>query len=374
MKVCILSEYAYYHLDGKSSNTGGGAELQMALLAKGLLAKSHDVSFVTFIKSYNSYEIIEGIKVYNPFDNKHSGYTYLFPWNIFRLFLVLHKIDADVYIQRASTPLTGWIAFFTKLKKRIFLYSSSSDNDVSKTLTVKSLTDFKKWLYRYGVRHSDCVVCQTNHQKHLLKKSVGKEGAVIKNLYPLSKRKYNNTSASKIVWIGRLIKEKKPELYLKLAQHIPNYQFYMICATGGSTPAYFEYRDKIKEAASKIPNLKFMWNIPHHEIDKYYAESFLLVNTSPSEGFPNTFLEAWGNKIPVVSLNFDPDGIIHNNLLGFHSKTFEDMIKNIKTLIKNEELRKEMGKNSYDYVKKDHNIKKIVKDYELLIDSILNGG
>jgi hypothetical protein len=212
MKICILSEYAYYHLGGKENNTGGGAELQMALLAKGLLKKSHDVSFVTFIKSYHSYEMIDGIKVYNPFDNKHSGLTYLYPWNIYKLFKILNQIDADVYIQRASTPLTGWIAFFTKLNNRIFLYSSSSDKDVSKTLVIESITDFKRWLYSYGVKNSNSVICQTNHQKDLLRKFIEKEGTVIKNLYPLSGHSYNNknNSNSNIIWIGRLIKEKKP--------------------------------------------------------------------------------------------------------------------------------------------------------------------
>jgi glycosyltransferase involved in cell wall biosynthesis len=83
---------------------------------------------------------------------------------------------------------------------------------------------------------------------------------------------------------------------------------------------------------------------------KYYVESTLLVNTSPSEGFPNTFLEAWGNGKPIVSLNFDPDELICKNKLGFHSQTFEQLMKDIKTLVTNSQLRAEIGMNARRYI------------------------
>ena len=123
IKICILSELAYSLLAGHG--IGGGAELQMSILAKELVKRSYDVSFITFEKSSRSSELIDGIKVYNPFDNKDSGYTYLNPQNIYKLLKILKKINADIYIQRATSPLTGFIGFFTKLNNnRIFLFSA----------------------------------------------------------------------------------------------------------------------------------------------------------------------------------------------------------------------------------------------------------
>ena len=39
-------------------------------------------------------------------------------------------------------------------------------------------------------------------------------------------------------------------------------------------------------------------------------KSKILINTSSFEGFPNTFVQAWANGVPVISLKVDPDNII----------------------------------------------------------------
>jgi glycosyltransferase involved in cell wall biosynthesis len=119
-------------------------------------------------------------------------------------------------------------------------------------------------------------------------------------------------------------------------------------------------------------NLDFIGFVPYKEMGKYYAESALLVNTSPNEGFPNTFLEAWANYRPVISLGFDPDEIICKNRLGFHSKTFEQMIDNIKTIIENNQLRTEMGVNARRYIEEKHNVNKLVKEYEQIFEFLVS--
>jgi hypothetical protein len=174
MKICILSEYAYSIYTNE--NAAGGAELQMTILAKELVNRFHDVSLVTFGKSKNSFEIIDDVKVYHPFNISGKGYIYFYPQNLYKLFKVLNKIDADVYIQRATTPLTGLVAFFAKLKNKLFLYSVSSNDCVSNNLSIKGVNDLKKLIYKFGVKNCDCVICQTKDQKDLLKQTIGKEG------------------------------------------------------------------------------------------------------------------------------------------------------------------------------------------------------
>ena len=97
MKICILSEYAYSLVTNKNDAVGG-AELQMTLLAKELAKRSYDVSFVVFANKENTVKVIDGIKVYNPFDNQHSGYTYLYPQNMYKLFKLLCEILSLIHI------------------------------------------------------------------------------------------------------------------------------------------------------------------------------------------------------------------------------------------------------------------------------------
>jgi glycosyltransferase involved in cell wall biosynthesis len=371
MKICILSEYAYSIFANEPS--AGGAEFQMTILAKEFVNRSYDVSLITFGKSNNSFQIINGIKVYHPFYIHSKGYVYLYPQNLYKLFKILNKIDADIYIQRATTPLTGLVAFFAKLKKKIFVYSVSSNACVSDNLSIKGVNDLKKMIYKFGVKNSDCVICQTKDQKVLLKQTVRKDGVIIKNIYipPKIESSKKNASIFKVLWVGRIIKEKRPELFLKLAKNLPNIDFSMIASVGDYSKSAIKYYNDIKKAANKINNFDFKGFIPYKEINRYYAESSLVINTSYVEGFPNTFLEAWGNHKPVITLDFDPDEIICKYKLGLHSKTFEQLIKDTKTLLNNDNLRKEMGNNSRKYVEKEHNLNKIINEYELLIKNLV---
>ena len=178
-----------------------------------------------------------------------------------------------------------------------------------------------------------------------------------------------DASKSQIIWVGKATEGKRPELFFRLAKNFPEFRFLMIAPPTRD----IKYYKKIKEAASKIDNLDFMEYVLHNKIDRYYAESLMFINTSFSEGFPNTFLEAWGNYLPIVSIGFDPDEIICKNKIGFHPKTFEQMVKDVKTLLKNENLRKEMGLSARRYVEKEHEVKRILNEYQRLFKKHFRG-
>jgi hypothetical protein len=40
------------------------------------------------------------------------------------------------------------------------------------------------------------------------------------------------------------------------------------------------------------------------------------VSTSEQEGLPNVFLEGWSRGVPVLTLSFDPDGMVARHGLG----------------------------------------------------------
>lgn len=369
-KICILSEYAYPVLK-QNLSVVGGAEIQMVYLAKEFVKRNYDVSLVVFENLSAPYEEIDEIKVYSPFSIGGNGYSYALPWNIKKLLDLLSKINADIHIQRAGSPLTGLLAIFAHLKKKIFIYSASSDGNVSTHLEINRMKDIPRLLYKFGVMYSDCVVCQSIHQKKKLMDTIDKKGIVIKNIYipTITEHQQHIKSEKKVIWVGRIAEIKRPELFIELAKRFPEFKFQMI---GPPLTNNSEYYESILEEAAKVDNLEFLGYIPHNEIVKYYEESSLLVCTSISEGFPNTFMEAWGNGIPVASLGINPDGIISSYKLGLCSNDFDNLVKDTLILLDNDSLRMEMGNNGRQYIIANHSAEKIIDMYEKMFESLLS--
>jgi glycosyltransferase involved in cell wall biosynthesis len=166
--------------------------------------------------------------------------------------------------------------------------------------------------------------------------------------------------------VGAMAEVKQPELFVRLAEAIPEVRFQMIGGHSGNQ----EFYDRIKDATKRISNFEFLGVIPFDEINEYFSRASILVNTSMFEGFPHAFIQAWMHYVPVVSLNADPDELLCKNGLGFHSKTFGQLIEDVKTLLKDETLREEMGVNGRKYVEREHDITNIIREYIKLFNSI----
>jgi glycosyltransferase involved in cell wall biosynthesis len=103
--------------------------------------------------------------------------------------------------------------------------------------------------------------------------------------------------------------------------------------------------------------------IPLEEINQFFDNAIIFVNASISEGFPNTFLQAWARGVPVVTLYVDPDEIICKKQLGLHSKSVEYIIGDIQYLSLNPGLIRQMGVNAIQFIKNEHDASNIVNKY-----------
>jgi glycosyltransferase involved in cell wall biosynthesis len=161
---------------------------------------------------------------------------------------------------------------------------------------------------------------------------------------------------------------KQPELFLELARLLPDTRFRMI----GGASVDREYYEQIKNEAEKIPNLAFTGFVPPGDVQKYYENAMVIINTSLYEGFPNTFLEAWSNAIPVVSLNVDPDEIICDKNLGIHSKNPDQLLLDVKKLVRDRPLRETLGMNGKNYLEDEHSAESVVSHYEKVFDRLMS--
>ena len=81
-------------------------------------------------------------------------------------------------------------------------------------------------------------------------------------------------------------------------------------------------------------------------------------------------MQAWMNYTPVVSLGDNSDEVICRYNMGFHSKMFNQLVEDVKTLLKNEKLREEMGVNGRKYVESEHDITDIIREYIKLFNHL----
>ena len=368
MKVCIISHFGYpLYKEDSSSQFGGGSEVQLYLLSKEF---SKNVTFEVNVilgdygDNNNQIEVLDKLKLYNILPLKRNFFNYF--RFLFNFFFYLIKINPDIIIQRAISVTTGLTATYCMLFRKKFIYSVANKPDVD-----SSKNNLIHKIFRFGLKHADYVIAQNHEQMDLLKKLKIKNPAhalVLKSGYPLRKSGIDISSKSDILWVGRAVNWKRPELFIKLALIFKNHNFKMICTKYVDQ----EYWEDIKKLTENIPNLQFIEFVKFSEIENYFKKAKVYINTSIYEGFPNTFLQAFKYATPVISLNVNPNNIFDDYNIGYYCNDNLDLLKEkLSELMQNSELQETIGRNAYSYVSKFHDIEIIGKQWIKVINFIM---
>ncbi len=347
---------AYPVISGKNFGYAGGAEVEQAYLAKELINQGYDVSFITYCCGSKKTEVIDGIKIIKTYERERAKKIALLTKSAI-LLSALRKANPSIYFYEAGS--FGILPVFCRLSKKKFVYRIATDA----TVLGKSLNSRNSFYANLAtvcdIKLANTIIAQNIFQKFMLHERFGLRTCVIKNGLLLPNVNLEKTKPPIVLWVGSLSAVKKPEIFLKLARALPNVSFELIGGEGDDTSIY----GNVKSQAEKIPNLTFHGFVPFNKVNDFSKNASILVNTSTIEGFPNTFIQAWANNCPIVSLNVDPDGIIQKQKLGFLSGTFEQMVSDVKRLMDDENLRKTIGRMSREYVEKNHDIRQIIEQY-----------
>lgn len=320
MKICIWGNIAS-SLEGK---TEGGGELQIDLLAKVLAKSGHEVVIIDPI-SQKDFVTEEGIKVFQIKEwNRGLKYIRLFTHQIPILYNRLKAQKADIYYSQIRDFRHLLSLRAARKVKGKFVIQLASDLDASGAkLRFKHdyLTSFEgpfwfvrviltELLFPKLLRKADLVLVQHEGQKSTLSKK-GIKSTIFNNLIDLDKiPKAKSPEKKDFCYVGALDKRKGFEEFFKLAERSPNQTFKVIGAPRDKT-GYFYY-EKLKS----FKNVTLYGKLGHSKTLNHILNSKALISTSPMEGFPNVFVEAWAFGIPVLSLSFDPGNVIRNENLG----------------------------------------------------------
>ncbi len=211
-------------------------------------------------------------------------------------------------------------------------------------------------LFKTLLNNSTELITQSGFQQTELLTLYKKPSLIIKSGYDIEP--YSKAKGDYILWVSRLEPWKQPELFLELAENHPEFQFLMIAPVIKNQR---EYGEEIIRKAGKISNLNHIPFVHFSEINSYYKKAVIFVNTSTFEGFPNTFIQACKNGIPLLSLNVNPDQFIDEYDCGFFCGNDKSRLNlNLEFLISNRSVYSRKSKNGYNYAKKYHDIKKNV--------------
>lgn len=359
--ICIIGLTAYPVLTGKNIKRIIGPDIHTTLLARELSKHKFRVSFITYNEGGPDIEYIYGLKViktYNFESNINIIIKIISIWNAMR------RADADIYYYHGGAD--GICSFFAKVLNKKFVWHIAHDRFVTRDPRDFSIIGrIGSWI---DLKLADVIVVQSEFQKMVLKDKFIKDGILIKNHYLLCPQESpKKANPPVLLWVGTMANTKRPDLFLEVAKALPDIKFKMIGGPSTDSTLY----NSIKYQSRHISNLDFLGFMPERDIYTHFKEASILINTADSEGFPYAFIQAWMNYTPVVSLNSDPDEIICKQKLGLHSKTLEQMILDIKLLLKNESQRDEFGKNGRRYVENEHDLKKIINEHINIFNNYL---
>lgn len=370
LNLCIVAHLAYGALTGGAAGHIGGVERQTSLMAQWFSARGHRVTILTWDEGQADGIEINGVKVVKLCGKKEGipGLRFLHPrWT--SLISALKRADAEVYYQNCGEGVTGQVAVWCRINGRPLVFSTASDKDCMRRIPPKA-KGRRGWrdhlLYSYGVRYANRVVVQTHTQQRLMREEFRRESMILPMACPgptdagFSPPAPPDPSSTGILWVGRSTPIKRPEVFLEVATACPDLRFDLV------GPWYDDaYSRAIRTRAKHLPNVTVHGPVDRARLAEFYGRAACLCCTSESEGFPNTFLEAWSHGLPVVS-TFDPDRIIAENGLGGSASDIPSLIRELRSLVTDRKRWLAASSNARRYYAARYPVDQVMREYERL--------
>lgn len=352
MKIFIIFPKDSEALFNKNSNrTFGGASVQMYNIAKELY-KYTDITTYSIIPEYSTIDFDDSskfnlIKLYNENDNSLI--------KLYKFLLYAIKIKPDVIIQHGLMNQSCVLAFICWLLKIKFVFMFAHDVEV-KGLRQSDQSKIRLFILLRKFAHT--LITQNKYQKETLFKKYKCQSTIIYNGFEIKKLEKTKHKKSYILWVARCDSWKQPELFIQLAVNNHGLKFCMVCPKSQDE----NFFNNIKQQALKVKNLTFIDFVPYNQIDELFEKAILFVNTSLYEGFPQTFIQATMNAVPVLTLYVNPENFLDLYKCGYCCYgNMKLLSKKIQELCSDRRKYKDFSNNAYKYAIENHNIEINVK-------------
>jgi len=327
----------------------GGIETHVANLAKGLHKSGHSVQII-LLKNYGDHPVFD-------FDDFLSSILIKLDGSLIALLAFLKKSNIDlVHTHGYKAGIIGRLTCRLANKPVVSTFHSGDKGNIKMQLYA--------WIDRMTARSCSCI-CVSEQ----IKESANLNAEVIQNFVELPAKSPSTHSsqllskspsksiktiaqARQVAFVGRLSYEKAPDVFIRLAKQLPEYDFSIY----GSGPML----EEIRAVASS--NVVFEGQVK--SMNGHWPKISLLCITSREEGLPLVAIEALVRGVPVIS--FDIGGIasvVINKLSGwlitpYNETNFIESIRLGQRLTIDQ--REKMSSFAYSHIKNNFSSKAVI--------------
>ena len=353
LSVCIVSteffEWGRYGGIGKATREIGA----------GLTERGVEVAVVIPRgEGQRAVEEMDGMRVHG-----FPMHAYPFTQGIYR------ECDADVY--HSQEPSWGSILAMKATPRRKHAVTCQNPKSRGDWGIVNRFYPLRRRIFnnifegrlRETVRGMDGVYCQAHFMRPKVKELYGLESdpGFLPNPVEVPERRPSKDDDPTVCFLARFDGEKRPELFFELAKKFPDVKFVALGASHNE-----ERNARLRERYSGIDNLAMPGFVALSQKMETLECSWVLVNSSVSEGLPVSFLEAAAHGCAILSF-LDPEGFASR--FGAHVGD-SDLESGLRWLLEGNRWR-ELGETGRAYVSEAHEKERVIdlhlEAYEALL-------
>lgn len=338
MKIFFLNSHAHRALDPDEKRVSGGSELQIALLAKELAQRGHEVIIAGGDTGQADRRVFDGVLTRTA-GRFHTGGLVDTAAALPRVLGLLREHRPD---HVAIIGWTAWLDILARLRpwfgyRLVYICSLDPEIDGSFGRT----HGWKGRRFERGVRAADVRLAMSQHQSELFRRA-GLTHGLYRNLIRPRREPRRVEKTVDLLWVARCQPIKRPHLFLDLAERLPAARCEMICPREDAA-----LWDAVAARAAGVSNVVFRESVPYADIQGRYDAAQFLVSTSVAEGFPNNMIQAAQGEAGILSLEVDPDGFIGKFEAGFCAGgDFERLVSEAARLLSDRESAAAAGRGA----------------------------
>lgn len=325
MKYLFFSRGAHLVWDPSAPRAAGGAEMQVALMARELVRRGHQATLLGADTGQPDGVVWEGIRIRNggSYETGKISDT-LRAWP--RIHAILREEKPDCVVVYGWTSLLYLLALWRRFVPFKLVFVCALDAEIDGEFRRRN--PVRGFLFHRGMKKADVRLSITAAQAA----DFARQGMPCAVTRLLLRENSSGNVADKVVdllWVARCEDVKRPELFLDLAESLPSARCRMICA-----PHDPELLARMKSRALSLANVEFVEGVAYREIQSEFDRAKIFVNTSSHEGVPNTFIHAGLGRTAIASLEVDPDKMFGTFAAGFMAEgSFERLRSGVRAML-----------------------------------------